>query len=189
VAIGLAVGWIVAEVRKRTTDAQLSVTISLLTGYLAFIPADIIGASGILATVTAGIYMGIRGPHVLPARARLQGYFVWDIVDFIINAILFVLIGLQLRAVVGGLSGYSAGTLVGYALAVTGVVVGIRLAWFFTVPYLVRMIDRRPAQRARRVGGAVAFRDGVERDARRRVTRGGDRAAVHDRCWHRLSGT
>jgi monovalent cation/hydrogen antiporter len=157
VAIGLAVGWIVAEVRKRTTDAQLSVTISLLTGYLAFIPADIIGASGILATVTAGIYMGIRGPHVLPARARLQGYFVWDIVDFIINAILFVLIGLQLRAVVGGLSGYSAGTLVGYALAVTGVVVGIRLAWFFTVPYLVRMIDRRPAQRARRVGARWRF--------------------------------
>jgi CPA1 family monovalent cation:H+ antiporter len=103
----------------------LSVTISLLTGYLAFIPADIIGASGILATVTAGIYMGVRGPHVLPARARLQGYFVWDIVDFIINAILFVLIGLQLRAVVDGLSGYPASTLAGYALAVTGVVVGV----------------------------------------------------------------
>jgi Na+/H+ antiporter len=151
VAIGLAVGWIVAEVRKRTTDAQLSVTISLLTGYLAFVPADIIGASGILATVTAGIYMGIRGPHILPARARLQGYFVWDIVDFIINAILFVLIGLQLRAVVDGLSGYSASTLAGYALAVTGVVVGIRLAWFFTVPYVIRVIDRRPHQRARRV--------------------------------------
>jgi NhaP-type Na+/H+ and K+/H+ antiporter len=115
------------------------------------VPADIIGASGILATVTAGIYMGIRGPHILPARARLQGYFVWDIVDFIINAILFVLIGLQLRAVVDGLSGYSASTLAGYALAVTGVVVGIRLAWFFTVPYVIRVIDRRPHQRARRV--------------------------------------
>jgi Na+/H+ antiporter len=152
VAIGLAAGWIVAEVRKRTTDAQVSVTISLLTGYLAFVPADIIGASGILATVTAGIYMGIRGPQILPARARLQGYFVWDIVDFIINAILFVLIGLQLRAVVDGLSGYPASTLAGYALAVTGVVVGVRLGWFFTVPYVVRAIDRRSAQRARRVG-------------------------------------
>jgi monovalent cation/hydrogen antiporter len=151
-AIGLAVGWIVAEVRKRITDAQVSVTISLLTGYAAFVPADAIGASGILATVTAGIYMGIRGPQILPTRARLQGYFVWDILDFIVNAILFVLIGLQLRAVVDGLSGYSASTLVGYALAVTGVVVGTRLVWFFTVPYLIRAIDRRPAQRARRVG-------------------------------------
>jgi CPA1 family monovalent cation:H+ antiporter len=152
VAIGIAVGWLVAEVRKRTTDAQVSVTISLLTGYAAFVPADAVGASGILATVTAGIYMGIRGPRILPTRARLQGYFVWDILDFVVNAILFVLIGLQLRAVVNGLSGYSASTLAGYALAVAGVVVGIRLVWFFTVPYLMRAIDRRPAQRERRTG-------------------------------------
>src|ERR687886_306731 len=152
VAIGLAVGWIVAEIRKRTTDAQVSITISLLSGYAAFVPADVIGASAILATVTAGIYMGIRGPQILPARIRLQGYFVWDILEFIINAILFVLIGLQLRALVEGLSGYSASMLGGYALAVTGVVVGTRLVWFFTVPYLIRAIDRRPAQRARRVG-------------------------------------
>ena len=152
VAIGLAIGWIVAEIRRRTTDAQVSITISLLTGYAAFVPAAAVGASGVLATVTAGIYMGIRGPRILPARTRLQGYFVWDIFDFIINAVLFVLIGLQLRVVLDGLSGYSASTLAGYALAVTGMVVGIRLVWFFTVPYLVRAIDRRPAQRARRVG-------------------------------------
>src|ERR671939_594783 len=131
VAIGIAVGWIVAEIRKRTADAHVSITISLLTGYAAFVPADAIGASGILATVSAGIYMGIRGPQILPARTRLQGYFVWDILDFLVNAILFVLIGLQLRAVVDALSGYSAATLAGYALAVTGVVVAIRLVWFF----------------------------------------------------------
>jgi len=152
VLIGLVVGWVVAEIRKRTTDADVNVTISLLTGYAAFVPADVIGASGVLATVTAGIYMGIRGPAILPARVRLQGYFVWNIVDFIVNAVLFVLIGLQLHAVVDGLSGYSATTLFGYAAAVAGVVVGIRLAWFFTVPYLIRAIDRRPAQRARRMG-------------------------------------
>ena len=152
VVVGLAVGAIAAEIRKRTIDTQVNVTISLLTGYAAFVPADAIGASGILATVTAGIYMGIRGPQILPARTRLQGYFVWDILDFIINAILFVLIGLQLRAIVDGLSGYPASTLGGYALAVTGIVVVTRLVWFFTVPYLIRAIDRRPAQRARRVG-------------------------------------
>src|SRR5215213_8509343 len=152
VAIGIAVGWVLAEIRKHTTDAQVSVTISLLTGYAAFVPADAIGASGILATVSAGIYMGIRGPGILPARTRLQGYFVWDILDFVINATLFVLIGLQLRAVVDGLSGQSATTLGGYALAVAGVVVCTRLVWFFTVPYLIRAIDQRPAQRARRVG-------------------------------------
>ena len=152
VAIGLAVGWIAAEVRKRTADTQVNVTLSLLTGYAAFVPADAIGASGILATVTAGIYMGIRGPAILPTRTPLQGYFVWDILDFIVNATLFVLIGLQLHAVLDGLGEYSASTLAGYALAVTGVVVATRLVWFFTVPYLIRAIDRRPAQRARRVG-------------------------------------
>ena len=152
VAVGLAVGMIVAQIRKRIADPQVNVTISLLTGYAAFVPANAIGASGILATVTAGIYMGIRAPQVVPSRARLEGYFVWDILDFIINAILFVLIGLQLHAVIDGLPGYSPVTLAGYALAVTAVVVGTRLVWFFTMPYLIRALDRRPAQRLRRVG-------------------------------------
>jgi monovalent cation/hydrogen antiporter len=157
VAIGLVVGWLVAEIRKRTTDTQISVTISLLTGYAAFVPADVVGASGVLAAVTAGLYMGIRAARILPVGARLQGGFVWDIVDFLVNAILFLLVGLQLRAVVAGLSGYSATTLGGYALAVTAVVVGARLVWFFTIPYLVFAVDRRPAQRAQRAGARGRF--------------------------------
>src|SRR5919198_963227 len=123
IAIGLAVGWIIAAIRKRVADPQVSITISLLSGYAAFIPADAAGASAVLAAVTAGIYMGTRGPSIISARTRLQGFFVWDILDFILNAALFVLVGLQLRAVVDALSGYSTGTLAGYALAVTGVVV------------------------------------------------------------------
>ena len=154
VAIGLGVGWIVAEIRRRTADQQLNVTISLLTGYAAFVPAEAVHASGVLAAVTAGIYMGVRGPRILPARTRLQGYFVWDIVDFVINAILFVLIGLQLRTVVDGLSGYSAAELAGYAVAVAVVVTGTRLAWFFTVPYVIRALDRRASQRARRMSAS-----------------------------------
>ena len=67
--------------------------------------------SGVLAAVTTGIYMGIRGPSIIDARTRLQGFMVWDILDFLLNAALFVLVGLQLRPVVDGLSGYSAGTL------------------------------------------------------------------------------
>src|SRR3954470_2204665 len=152
VAIGLAVGWIVAEIRKRTEDAQVSITISLLTGYAAFVPADAIGASGVLAAVTAGIYLGIRGPSIISARTRLEGLFVWDILDFLINAVLFVLVGLELRAVVDGLSGFSVGDLAGYALTISGVVIGTRLVWAFTVPYLIRALDRRESQRARRVG-------------------------------------
>jgi CPA1 family monovalent cation:H+ antiporter len=151
IAIGLTVGWVIAEIRQRTTDPQLSITISLLSGYAAFVPADAVGASGVLAAVTTGIYMGIRGPSIIPARTRLQGFFVWDILDFIINSALFVLVGLQLRTIVHGLSGFSAMTLIGWALAISSVVVVTRIVWFFTVPYLVRLLDRRPSQRLRRI--------------------------------------
>ncbi len=154
VAIGLVVGWLIAFIRERTADAQVSITISLLSGYAAFIPADAVGASGVLAAVTTGIYMGIRGPSIISARTRLQALFVWDILDFLVNASLFVLVGLQLRTVVDGLSGRSAPELAGYAVAVSAVVLVTRLLWFFTVPYLIRALDRRPAQRLRRVGAA-----------------------------------
>lgn len=70
VAIGLIVGWLIAEVRKRIRDTQLNITVSLLSGYAAFIPADALGASGVLAAVTTGIYMGIRGPSIIDAPTR-----------------------------------------------------------------------------------------------------------------------
>src|SRR5919204_3748054 len=66
IAIGLAVGWIIAYVRARVEDVQISITISLLSGYAAFIPADALGVSGGLAAVTTGIYMGIPGPSIIP---------------------------------------------------------------------------------------------------------------------------
>jgi CPA1 family monovalent cation:H+ antiporter len=157
IAIGLVVGWAIAEIRRRVNDTQLSVTVSLLSGYAAFIPADALGASGVLAAVTTGIYMGIRGPSIIDARTRLQGFMVWDILDFLLNAALFVLVGLQLRPVVDSLGGYSAGTLAGYALAVSAVVIAVRVAWLFSLPYVIRALDRRPSQRARRVGAGPRF--------------------------------
>jgi monovalent cation/hydrogen antiporter len=152
VAIGLVVGRVIAAIRARTEDAQVSITISLLSGYAAFVPADALGASGVLAAVTTGVYMGIKGPSIISARTRLQGFMVWDILDFLINAALFALVGLQLRTVVNHLGERSAATLAGYALAVSAVVIVMRLVWFFTVPYLIRALDRRASQRARRVG-------------------------------------
>jgi CPA1 family monovalent cation:H+ antiporter len=146
IAIGLAVGWIIAEVRKRTPDP----TISLVSGYAAFVPANALGLSGVLAAVTTGVYMGIRGPSIIPARVRLQGYFTWDILDFIINAALFVLVGLQLRGIIQDLSGYTTGQLIGWALAICGITVLIRIVWFLTVPYLLRAVDRRRSQRSLR---------------------------------------
>jgi NhaP-type Na+/H+ or K+/H+ antiporter len=148
-------GWVIARVRARTEDAQISITISLLSGYAAFIPADLVGASGVLAAVTTGIYVGIKGPSVIPARIRLQGTFVWEMLAYIINASLFVLVGLQLRGVVDQLHGNSALRLAGYAAAVSVVVIVVRIAWFLTIPLLIRMLDRRASQLARRVGWQV----------------------------------
>jgi Na+/H+ antiporter len=151
VAIGLVVGWIITELRRRTEDAQVSITISLLTAYAAFVPADAVGASGVVAVVTAGIFIGIRAPRMLTPRIRLQSGQIWNLLDFLVNSTLFVLIGLQLRIVVQGL-GRPTATVAGYALAVSAVVVAARFLWLFTVPYVIRALDRRPSQRARRVG-------------------------------------
>jgi len=152
IAIGLAIGWVIAQIRARTEDTLTSITISLFSGYASFIPADALGASGVLAAVTTGIYMGVRGPSIIPARTRLQGFFVWEMLDFILNASLFVLVGLQLRRVVTQLTGESALTFAAWAVAVAGVVIVVRLVWFYTVPYIIRALDRRPSQRERRVG-------------------------------------
>src|SRR5919199_6248807 len=152
VAIGLVTGWIIAFIRERTEDIQVSITISLLSGYMAFIPADQLGVSGVLASVTTGIYMGVRGPSIISARTRLQGVYVWEILDFLLNAALFVLVGLQLRTVIDGIHGRDAGDVVGYALAIGAVVIGARIVWLNTMPYVTRPLDRRPQQRLRRVG-------------------------------------
>ena len=152
IAIGLAVGFVVGEVRRRLDDPASENTISLLTAYAAFIPAEHLHASGVLAAVTCGVYLGWRAHEFASPETRLQGFAAWEILTFLLNAALFILIGLQLQVVVGDLDGRGAGELIGYAALVAAVVIGARFAWLFTVPYLIRAIDRRPAQRARRTG-------------------------------------
>jgi len=73
VAIGLAVGWLIAEIRKRLDDPPVEVTISLLSGYAAYVPAERAGASGVLAAVTLGVYVGWRAPEISSARMRVAG--------------------------------------------------------------------------------------------------------------------
>ena len=154
VAIGLAVGYVVAEIRRRISDPITSVTISLFTAYGAFIPADELGASGVLAVVACGIYLGWRAPEIDSPEARMQSFALWSVLTFLLNATLFILIGLQLPVIVDGLEGEPMGQVVGYAALICAVVIGARFLWAFTIPYLIRAIDRRPAQRARRTTAA-----------------------------------
>ncbi len=155
VAIGLAVGWVIAEVRKRVDDVNTELTISLFSAYGAFIPADELGVSGVLAVVTAGVYLGFRAPQIASMEARMEGYALWSILTFLLNATLFILIGLQLPVIVEGLSGRPAGEVVGYAAAVCAVVIAVRFLWNFGVAAIIRTVDRRESQRARRASWRV----------------------------------
>jgi Na+/H+ antiporter len=137
------VGKLVSELRARVANPQIEVTISLVTGYAAYLPADSLGLSGVLAAVTAGIYLGWRSPEIASPTARLEGFAVWELLMFLLNAVLFILVGLQLNVVLDALGGYSVGSLFGYAAAVCGVVIGLRILWGLTLPFLLRAIDRR----------------------------------------------
>ena len=168
IAIGLAVGWVIAELRKRLDDPPVEVTISLLTGYAAYVPAERVGASGVLAAVTVGIYIGWRAPEISSARQRVAGYSMWTILTFLLNALLFVLIGLQLPLILKGLEDEPLGELIGVAAAVAAVVIVSRLVWMHLMTGAIRALDRRPSQRERRgtwrgrmVGGWAGMRGAV----------------------------
>ncbi|MFL5945627.1 MAG: Na+/H+ antiporter [Gaiellaceae bacterium] len=138
VGIGLVAGFLIAAVRRRLHNPPVEVTISLMTGYLAFIPASAAEASGVLAVVTAGVYLGWRTPELTSVQTRLQGVAVWGIIVFVLNALLFALVGLQLSSILDSLTGIPPSELVTYALLVTGTVIVTRIVWlpFFThLPY------------------------------------------------------
>jgi Na+/H+ antiporter len=143
IAIGIAVGAVVAAVRRRLDHPPTEITISLMTGYFAYLPAEALGVSGVLAAVTVGVYLGWLAPQLTTVQTRLMGVATWEIVVFVANAALFVLVGLQLPIVLDGLPGRSAGELLGYAALVSGTVIATRLAWVFPFTYLPRWASHR----------------------------------------------
>jgi CPA1 family monovalent cation:H+ antiporter len=157
IAIGLAVGWVIAEVRKRVSDLNTELTISLFTAYGAFIPADQLGVSGVLAVVACGVYLGFRAPEIASPESRMQLFGLWSTLTFLLNAALFILIGLQLPVIVDGLAGLPAGEVIGYAAAVCGAVIAVRFLWNIIVTSIIRFVDRRPSQVARRASWANRF--------------------------------
>ena len=156
-AVGLAAGWIIKEVRSRIDDPPTEITISILSGYAAYIPAEELGLSGVIAAVTVGVYMGWHTPELTTPIMRIQGVSVWEILTFLLNAVLFLLVGMQLPTVIDDITGYSATDLIFWGLLISLVVVVVRLMWGFTVTYLIRAIDRRAIQRARRASWEERF--------------------------------
>ncbi len=152
VAIGLVVGWVIAEARRRLDDPVVEIVLSVVTGYAAYLPADRLGVSGVLAAVTAGLYVGWQNPKLASPSTRLLGFSFWEVLVYLLNAVLFVLVGLQLHPILTGVSGHSAAVLLGEAALVSAVVIVVRVGWGFTITYLIRALDRRPSQTARRAG-------------------------------------
>jgi Na+/H+ antiporter len=152
IAVGYVVARVIAAIRRRVEEPAIQITISLLSGYAAYIPAEAIGASGVLAAVTTGVAIGWWAPTIVSPLVRQEAFAFWDVLSFLLNATLFVLIGLQLPSIIHGLSGESPLWLIGAGAAVAAVVTATRLVWLNTVPYVIRALDRRESQRARRAG-------------------------------------
>jgi monovalent cation/hydrogen antiporter len=150
--VGLAAGFVIREVRRRVNDPPTEFTISLLSGYAAYLPAEEIGVSGVIAAVTVGVFMGWHRPELTTPVTRLQGVAIWEVLTFILNALLFLLVGLQLPSILDDISGHTTGELIAWGLLISGVVIAVRLIWQFTVVYVIRALDRREIQRTRRVG-------------------------------------
>jgi CPA1 family monovalent cation:H+ antiporter len=142
-AVGLAVGWLVRQARRRIDDPPVEVTISLLTGYFAFIPADLLHVSGVVAVVTAGVYLGWHTPELTTPDTRILGDSMWEITTFVLNALLFVLLGLQLPAILDALQGEPAGKLIWWAVLVSGTVIVGRILWVFPATYVPRFLSAR----------------------------------------------
>jgi monovalent cation/hydrogen antiporter len=143
IVVGLAVGYVTRLVRRKLDNPPLEITIAFLTGYFAFLPASALGVSGVLAAVTAGVYLGWHTPELTTVQTRLQGEGFWDIFTFLLNVLLFGLVGLQLRPILDALSGTSGWSLVGDAAAIVLAVIVLRIVWVFPATYLPRWLIPR----------------------------------------------
>jgi CPA1 family monovalent cation:H+ antiporter len=143
ILLGLLVAWPVAWLHRHLDDAPREITITLLTPFAAYLLADAVGASGVLAVLAAGLYLSRQSSTFFSANTRLQADAVWSILVFLFNGLVFLLLGLQLRGILGGLTDpSSAEALVGAAALVTVVVIVARLAWVAVAASLQRLLAR-----------------------------------------------
>jgi len=131
VAIGVAVGWFGTRMLRFTETPVIENTMLLILPFAAYLPADKLGASGVLAVVAAGLVIGRYGSASLTAGARLQQREIWDLIVFLLTGMSFLLVGLELRPILDSLTNRESGSLVTEALSVVGVVVAMRIIWVF----------------------------------------------------------
>jgi len=149
--IGLLAGWLIALVREHMGHVVVvENALSLLSPFIAYLPADALHASGILAVVTMGLYLGVRGPHVVAPATRLQAGAMWSMVTFLLESLIFMLVGLELPRVMEALRTHTLGELLVIVLVTTLVCILVRFVWVFISIYIGDRADDARAQRTRR---------------------------------------
>ncbi len=141
--IGLAIGWPVAWLHRHLDDAPIEITITLLTPYAAYLLADTLQMSGVLAVLAAVLYVSRQSSRFFSSNTRLQANAVWNVLVFLLNGLLFLLIGLQLRGIVANLAGPSLLLLIWQALLISLAVIAVRLAWVFPAASVPRQLSAR----------------------------------------------
>jgi monovalent cation/hydrogen antiporter len=148
---GACVGFLVAAagifILKRLNSTTAETTLTLITSFASYLFAERLGFSGVISTVVAGLYYGRRLPTITSAQTHLEAEASWNTVLFIINCLVFTLIGLQMPAVMSGLDGYSRWQLAFYGSAVAFVVIAVRFIWTFPATYLPRKLFRSIRQK------------------------------------------
>ena len=143
VAIGLAVSGVSQLALRRLDDAPLAILLTVFTAYASFALADGVGASGVLAAVSSGLFSGWRSHLIFDADMRLNAQSFWRVLVFALNAILFVLVGEQFPEILRKVGEtFSPGEIVGYGLMVSAVVVAVRVAWQFLPVSLGRLLPK-----------------------------------------------
>jgi monovalent cation/hydrogen antiporter len=143
VALGLLIGMAAAAILRRIDDPVCSVVLTFLFPVAAYLPAEIFGLSGVLSTVAAGIYLGRHAPRSMSSSVRIAGTSAWQVLLFLINGTVFILIGVQLPSVLENLRGRSSLELIGLAVAISLVVIVVRILWVFPATYLPRRLSAR----------------------------------------------
>jgi monovalent cation/hydrogen antiporter len=133
---GIVVAWGMLHLRRWSKDTEVEMILSLLTPFVAFWPPHFLGGSGVLAAVTAGLYTSWNGPGLISPATRLQGFFVWGLAVYIVEGVVFLLTGLQARAVMEGPDAGEWSRMIWAALITTVIVVVVRFVWVFPATYL-----------------------------------------------------
>jgi monovalent cation/hydrogen antiporter len=142
VLFGVAVGWLSLRMRHRARDPQIEITLSLITPYISFWLPEHFGGSGVIATVACGLYMSWNGPLLISAATRLQGIFFWDLVIYLIEGMLFLLTGFQMRLLYEKSKSFPLDDILIATALVTVMIIVARFAWVYPAIYLPRLIKR-----------------------------------------------